>query len=92
MQNVLGTGDRHIIEYASKSVSETEQRYSQTEREALAVVWGCKYFHLYVSGKPVTVYTDHNALISIHGNDGNSRERKQRNHTELFTVQTNRGE
>ena len=33
------TGTHHIITYANRSLSETEQRYSQTELEALAVVW-----------------------------------------------------
>ena len=30
------TGAKHIIAYASRSLTTTEQRYSQTEREALA--------------------------------------------------------
>ena len=55
------------LAYPSKSFLETEQRYSQTEREAFAVVWGCEYFHLYVDGKPVTVCTDHKPLFSIYG-------------------------
>lgn len=62
------TGDRHVVTYASRSLTETEQRYSQTEREALAVVWACEHLHLYVYGKPVTVYTDHKPLVSIYGN------------------------
>ena len=37
------TGTHHIVTYASRSLSETEQRYSETEREALAVVWACEH-------------------------------------------------
>ena len=62
------TGERHIVTYASRSLSDTETRYSQTEREALGVVWSCEYFHLYIYGKPVTVYTDHKPLVHIYSN------------------------
>ncbi|CAB4005904.1 Transposon Ty3-I Gag-Pol poly, partial [Paramuricea clavata] len=62
------TGTHHIVTYASRPLSETEQRYSQTEREALAVVWACEHLHLYIYGKPVTIYTDHKPLVSIYGN------------------------
>jgi transposase InsO family protein len=59
---------KRIIAYASRSLTTTEQRYSQTEREALAVVWACEHFHLYIYGKPVNVYTDHKPLVAIYGN------------------------
>ena len=49
-------------------VTPVDQRYSQTEREALAVVWGCEYYHIYIYGKPVTVNTDHKPLIAIYNN------------------------
>ena len=62
------TGDKHVVAYASKSLTAVEQRYSQTEREALAVVWGCEYYHLYIYGKPVTVNTDHKPLMAIYNN------------------------
>ena len=62
------TGVKRVIAYASRSLSDTEQRYTQTEREALAVVWACEHFHLYVYGKPVDIYTDHKPLIAIYGN------------------------
>ncbi|CAB4003078.1 Hypothetical predicted protein, partial [Paramuricea clavata] len=62
------TGTHHIVTYASRSLSETEQRYRQAEREALAVVWACKHLHLYIYGKPVTIYNDHKPLVSIYGN------------------------
>ena len=45
-----------------------EQRYSQTEREALAITWACEYFHIFVFGAPFRVFTDHKPLVSIFGN------------------------
>ena len=37
-----------VISYASRALSDVESRYSQTEREMLATVWGAEHFHLYV--------------------------------------------
>ena len=62
------TDTHHIVTYASGSLSEIEQRYCQTERDTLAVVWACEHLHLYIYGKPVTIYTDHKPLVSIYGN------------------------
>ena len=56
-----------VITYASKALSPVEQRYSQTEQEALAVVWACEHFHVYIFGAPVTVVTDHKPLLGIYG-------------------------
>ena len=39
--------DQGPIAYASKSLSETESRYSNIEREMLAVVFGLERFHYY---------------------------------------------
>ena len=61
------TGTSYIVTYASRSLTETEQRYSQTEREALGIVWACEHLHLYIYGKPLTVYRDHKPLVSIFG-------------------------
>ena len=55
-----------VVSYASRSLSDVETRYSQTEREALAVVWGCEHFHRFINGAPkVTVITDHKPLENI---------------------------
>lgn len=59
------TGDQHVITFARRSLTETEQRYSQTEHEALAVILACEQLQLYVYGKPVRVYTDHKPLAGI---------------------------
>ena len=53
------------VAYASRSLTSVEQRYSQTEREALAVVWACEHFNIYVSGAPFAVVNDHRPLLTI---------------------------
>lgn len=34
----------------AESLSDVERIYSQTEKEALGIVWGCKRFHMYLIG------------------------------------------
>ena len=53
--------------YASHSLTECDQRYSQTEKEALGVVWVCERFHAYVYGMKFVVETDHKPLEVIYG-------------------------
>ena len=55
-------GNLQPVEYASRSLTSVEQRYSQTEREALAVVWGCERFHMYLYGVDFLLVTDHKPL------------------------------
>ena len=57
--------DNRVVMYASRALTDVEQRYSQTDREALAVVWACEYFNIYVSGSHFTVITDHKPLLGI---------------------------
>ncbi len=57
--------DNKPIAFASKSLSETEQRYANIERELLAVVFGCERFHTYVFGKNFTIESDHKPLEMI---------------------------
>jgi len=39
--------------YASRALTETEQRYAQIEKEMLAIVFGAERFHQYVYGREV---------------------------------------
>ncbi|KAK3105801.1 hypothetical protein FSP39_006028 [Pinctada imbricata] len=55
-----------IVAYASRSLTPVESRYSQVEREALAVVWACEHFDLYLRGLVhFKVITDHKPLEKI---------------------------
>lgn len=57
--------DRNVIAYASRSLTDCESRYSQTEREGLATVWGVEHFHLYLHGSTFQIITDHKPLETI---------------------------
>ena len=39
-----------VVSYASRSLTDVERRYCQTEKEALALVWACERFNMYVTG------------------------------------------
>ena len=59
---------KRVVAYASKTLSPVEQRYSQTEREALAIVWSCEHFHLYLYGQKFSIVSDHKPLELIFNN------------------------
>ena len=58
--------DGQPITYASKSLTDTETRYANIERELLAIVFACQWFNTYVLGRPFTVESNHKLLEMIH--------------------------
>ena len=56
------------VAYASRSMSETETRYAQIEKEALAITWACEKFSTYILGKHISIDTDHKPLVPLLGN------------------------
>ena len=60
-----GTGQRKPIAYISRSLSPTERRYSQIEREALGCVWAVERLHNYLFGVKFTLLTDNKPLSSM---------------------------
>ena len=57
-QKTTKRDDRRIVAYASPSMGEVEAKYSQTEREALAIVWAMERLQIYLRGGKFTLYTD----------------------------------
>ena len=60
-----GTGERKPIAYISRSLTSTERRYSQIEREALGCVWAVERLHNYLFGIKFTLLTDNKPLSSM---------------------------
>ena len=47
------------VAYVSRTLSPAEKRYSQLEKEALAIVYAVKKFHRYVYGRHFEIESDH---------------------------------
>ena len=58
-------GKEHVVAYASRGLLGSEQRYSATEIECLAIIWAVKYFHPYLYDKYFQLITDYSALRGI---------------------------
>ncbi|GFR91547.1 transposon Ty3-I Gag-Pol polyprotein [Elysia marginata] len=71
--------DEKPIAFASKSMTDTESRYANIERELLAVVFALERFHTYIYGRAVLVQSDHKPLENIqHKNLSKAPPRLQR--------------
>lgn len=51
--------------YASKAMTETQQRYAQIEKELLAICFGIDKFQQYIFGQRTIVESDHKPLVPI---------------------------
>ena len=55
------------IAFTSRTMSDAEKRYSQLDKEALAIVFVIKKFHTYLHGRFFTLTTDHKPLLGLFG-------------------------
>ena len=63
--------DGKPVYFASKSLTETESRYSNIEREMLGVVFALTRLRKYTFGRHVTIITDHKPLESLNNKNLN---------------------
>ena len=64
MEQEGADGRFHPIGYVSRQTNPVESKYTPTEQEVAALIFGVEYLEVYLLGNQVTVYTDHQALVS----------------------------
>ncbi|UYV65035.1 K02A2.6-like [Cordylochernes scorpioides] len=58
-------GMERSIAFASRTMSQTERRYAQIDKEALAIIFGISKFYKYLYGRDFKIITDHKPLLGI---------------------------
>ena len=62
LSHIFADGQEKPIAYTSRTLSPAERRYSQLEREGLAIIYAVKKFHNYIYGRHFTIESDHQPL------------------------------
>ena len=60
-------GSERPIANISKTLTDTQRRYSQIQKEALAIVFALRKFHQFLYGRKFILVTDHKPLESLFG-------------------------
>ena len=60
-------GTERPIANVSKTLTDTQRRYSQIQKEALAIVFALHKFHQFLYGRRFILVTDHKPLTSLFG-------------------------
>ena len=63
----MASGQEMPITFASRTMSQAENNYSQLDKEALAIMFGLNRFHLYLFGREFEIHIDHKPLLGLMG-------------------------
>ncbi len=62
LSHIMPDGSEHPIAYTSRSLSVAERKYSQLEKEGLAIVFAVSKFHQFLHGRQFSIYSVHQPL------------------------------
>ena len=65
LPHVMEDGTEKPIAFASHTLAPSEKRYSQLDKEALAIMFRVKRFHQYLYGQQFIIHSDHKPLMFI---------------------------
>ena len=65
LSQVDSDGSEKPVAFSSRTLTPAEKRYSQLDKEALAVLFGVKKFHCYLYGRHFVVRSDHQPLFHL---------------------------
>ena len=60
-------GSERPISNVSKTLTSTQRKYNQIQKEALAIVFALKKFHHFLYGRKFVFVTDHKPLLALFG-------------------------
>lgn len=67
LMQVQPNNEKRPVAFASRSLTPAETRYSQIEKEALAMTWAAERFEGYIKGLEIVCETDHKPLVTLLG-------------------------
>ena len=65
LSHVMEDKSGRPIAYTSRTLAVAEKVYSQLDKEAIAIVFGVKRFHLYLYGRHFVIHSDHQPLSHL---------------------------
>ena len=65
LSHIMEDRSEKPIGFMSRTLTPAEKRYSQLDKEGLAIIFGIKRFHKYIYGRRFLISTDHKPLISL---------------------------
>ena len=67
LSHVMEDGSERPIGFASRTLAPAEKKYSQLDKEGLAIIVGIKKFHQHVYGRSFQITSDHKPLLGLLG-------------------------